>query len=175
VPVLHAFFKLFINNFEKHGEITQDEFEKLLDELHGKGSAPGAHAAQPVAAPVASAPVDSGDITDDEFERLLDELHGAGKSPSASSFATEPETPKAPEPATPAPTAPSADSDLMTDEEFEKLLDELHGSGKGPSIEELDFATKPASANSTNEPAAPTQPSGVTVSKWPCLIHWRGD
>ncbi|MGU3846973.1 chemotaxis protein CheA, partial [Vibrio diabolicus] len=23
-------------------EITQDEFEKLLDELHGKGSAPGA-------------------------------------------------------------------------------------------------------------------------------------
>ena len=140
-------------------EITQDEFEKLLDELHGKGSAPGAHAAQPAAAPVASAPVDSGDITDDEFERLLDELHGAGKSPSASSFATEPETPKAPEPATPAPTAPSADSDLMTDEEFEKLLDELHGSGKGPSIEELDFATKPASANSTNEPAAPTQPS----------------
>ena len=25
-------------------EITQDEFEKLLDELHGKGSAPGASA-----------------------------------------------------------------------------------------------------------------------------------
>ncbi|MGR5234804.1 chemotaxis protein CheA [Vibrio sp. WZ-1] len=140
-------------------EITQDEFEKLLDELHGKGSAPGTHAAQPAAAPVASATVDSGDITDDEFERLLDELHGAGKSPSASSFASaEPETPKAPEPATPAPTAASADSDLMTDEEFEKLLDELHGSGKGPSIEELDFATKPASANSTNAPAAPTQP-----------------
>lgn len=49
---------------------------------------------------------------------------------------------------TPAPQpSASGDSDLMTDEEFEKLLDELHGSGKGPSVEELEAATKPASAN----------------------------
>ncbi|MCZ8488118.1 hypothetical protein O9992_14305 [Vibrio lentus] len=37
----------------------------------------------------------------------------------------------------------SEGDDLMTDEEFE-LLDQLHGSGNGPSIEELDAATKPA-------------------------------
>ncbi|WP_154203464.1 chemotaxis protein CheA [Vibrio harveyi] len=148
-------------------EITQDEFEKLLDELHGKGSAPGASA--PAAPTPVSAPsLDSGDITDDEFERLLDELHGVGKSPSASEVAPV-ETPKAPEPAAPAASA-STDGDLMTDEEFEKLLDELHGSGKGPSIEELDFATKPASENITPEApkAAPApQPAPVAAAPSP--------
>ncbi|MFZ3513414.1 chemotaxis protein CheA [Vibrio harveyi] len=151
-------------------EITQDEFEKLLDELHGKGSAPGASAPAAPAAPTpVSAPsLDSGDITDDEFERLLDELHGVGKSPSASEVAPV-ETPKAPEPAAPAASA-STDGDLMTDEEFEKLLDELHGSGKGPSIEELDFATKPASENITPEApkAAPApQPAPVAAAPSP--------
>ncbi|GEA21991.1 chemotaxis protein CheA [Vibrio harveyi] len=151
-------------------EITQDEFEKLLDELHGKGSAPGASApAAPVAPTPVSAPsLDSGDITDDEFERLLDELHGVGKSPSASEVAPV-ETPKAPEPAAPTASA-STDGDLMTDEEFEKLLDELHGSGKGPSIEELDFATKPASENITPEApkAAPApQPAPVVAAPSP--------
>ncbi|MDA0134832.1 chemotaxis protein CheA [Vibrio harveyi] len=148
-------------------EITQDEFEKLLDELHGKGSAPGASA--PAAPTPVSAPsLDSGDITDDEFERLLDELHGVGKSPSASEVAPV-ETPKAPEPAAPTASA-STDGDLMTDEEFEKLLDELHGSGKGPSIEELDFATKPASENITPEApkAAPApQPAPVAAAPSP--------
>ncbi|CAH1605166.1 chemotaxis protein CheA [Vibrio sp. V1B] len=149
-------------------EITQDEFEKLLDELHGKGSAPGALTPVPAAPATptqSNAPVtDSGDITDDEFERLLDELHGVGKSPSASEIAPV-EPPKAAEPAAPAGSAFSNDSDLMTDEEFEKLLDELHGSGKGPSLEELDFATKPASANVVPEaPKAEPDPAPQPVS-----------
>lgn len=43
----------------------------------------------------------------------------------------------------------------MTDEEFEKLLDELHGTGKGPSIEELDMATRPVATNTaSSEPKA---------------------
>ncbi|WP_038882137.1 chemotaxis protein CheA [Vibrio jasicida] len=156
-------------------EITQDEFEKLLDELHGKGSAPGALTPVPAvpATPTQSnAPAtDSGDITDDEFERLLDELHGVGKSPSASEIAPV-EPPKAAEPAAPAGSAFSNDSDLMTDEEFEKLLDELHGSGKGPSLEELDFATKPASANVVPEtpkaePAPAPQPVPVAAAPSP--------
>ncbi|EPN8461266.1 chemotaxis protein CheW [Vibrio cidicii] len=140
-------------------EITQDEFEKLLDELHGKGSAPGKPS--DVAAPVvksAAAPapaVDNGDITDDEFEKLLDELHGAGKSPSSSDFTSV--SPAAP--ATPAKSVAAADSDLMTDEEFEKLLDELHGTGKGPSIEELEMATKPASANVKETPKPAEKPA----------------
>ncbi|WP_045420125.1 chemotaxis protein CheA [Vibrio jasicida] len=152
-------------------EITQDEFEKLLDELHGKGSAPGALTPVPPAPATptqANAPAtDSGDITDDEFERLLDELHGVGKSPSASEIAPV-EPPKAAEPAVPAGSAFSNDSDLMTDEEFEKLLDELHGSGKGPSLEELDFATKPASANVVPEaPKAEPAPQPVPVAAAP--------
>ncbi|MFH0270446.1 chemotaxis protein CheW [Vibrio jasicida] len=156
-------------------EITQDEFEKLLDELHGKGSAPGALTPVPAAPATptqSNAPAtDSGDITDDEFERLLDELHGVGKSPSASEIAPV-EPPKAAEPAAPAGSAFSNDSDLMTDEEFEKLLDELHGSGKGPSLEELDFATKPASANVVPEapkaePAPAPQPVPVAAALSP--------
>ncbi|EPV8283471.1 MULTISPECIES: chemotaxis protein CheA [Vibrio] len=143
-------------------EITQDEFEKLLDELHGKGSAPGtsmsATPTTPSEPPQSSAPsVESGDITDDEFERLLDELHGVGKSPStAEAAASVPvEPPKAAEPSAPVSSSSNQDSDLMTDEEFEKLLDELHGSGKGPTLEELDMATKPASANVEQIPAKP--------------------
>ena len=123
-------------------DISEDEFERLLDELHGKGGSPtSASAPTPPPAPAAPQPVaDSGDITDDEFEKLLDELHGAGKSPTAAS--STPPPPPAP-PSAPV-SAMSEGDDLMTDEEFEKLLDQLHGSGNGPSIEELDAATKPA-------------------------------
>ncbi|RMO57882.1 Chemotaxis sensor histidine kinase CheA [Pseudomonas syringae pv. aptata] len=64
-------------------EITDDEFEALLDQLHGKGSFDGAVAAPVAAAPVAvaaKAPAAASDeITDHEFESLLDELHGKGK------------------------------------------------------------------------------------------------
>ncbi|WP_029859661.1 chemotaxis protein CheA, partial [Vibrio parahaemolyticus] len=75
------------------------------------------------------------------------------------------ETPKAPEPAAPAVSAASGDSDLMTDEEFEKLLDELHGAGKGPTLEELDMATKPASALAPEapKPAPVAQPAPVST------------
>ena len=141
---------------ESIDDITEDEFEKLLDELHGKGRAPGADTQQvePAAqAPQTPAPTPAssdagGDITDDEFERLLDELHGKGKGPSVNTPA-EPEKPKAPAPTTKASTPKSSsDSDLMTDEEFEKLLDELHGVGKGPSIEELEMATRPGKRES---------------------------
>ncbi|MEZ8106506.1 chemotaxis protein CheA [Vibrio cortegadensis] len=156
-------------------EISQDEFEKLLDELHGKGTAP--NAATPSApvtsssiasAPVASAPsstasvlASDGDITDDEFEKLLDELHGAGQSPSAASESAAPVTP--PPAPTPAPVATSSFSnadDLMSDEEFENLLDQLHGSGNGPTAEELEAATKPAIEN-----VAPQAPAAAPAPK----------
>ncbi|MDA0148022.1 chemotaxis protein CheA [Vibrio sp. LaRot3] len=146
-------------------EITQDEFEKLLDELHGKGSAPSAPAASaPTPAPAApSAPAGdmSGDITDDEFEKLLDELHGVGKGPGENEAQVA--APAAPTP--PPVSAPSSagDDDLMTDAEFEKLLDELHGNGKGPSIEELDAATKPAAQNVAPAPAAPAPAAAVAT------------
>ncbi|MEZ8060023.1 chemotaxis protein CheA [Vibrio splendidus] len=130
-------------------DISEDEFERLLDELHGKGGSPTASSVStPPPAPVAPQSVaESGDITDDEFEKLLDELHGAGKSPTAVGSAPPPP----PAPSSAPVSAMSEGDDLMSDEEFEKLLDQLHGSGNGPTIEELDAATKPAAA----KPIAP--------------------
>ncbi|MGL4829724.1 MAG: Hpt domain-containing protein, partial [Vibrio sp.] len=156
-------------------DISEDEFEKLLDQLHGKGNAPGSQAdqASPTSAVIKTAPIShsemSGDITDDEFEKLLDQLHGVGKGPSLES--TEPvapaksAVPKATDAPKPAATksTPGGD-DLMTDDEFEKLLDELHGTGKGPSVEELEMATRPAATNSASEAKAPvTKPAAVSA------------
>ncbi|MCX8048637.1 MAG: chemotaxis protein CheA [Methylohalobius sp.] len=52
--------------------ITEEEFERLLDALHGPGRAPGA---KPAKNPDAKAD----EITEEEFEALLDQLHGPGK------------------------------------------------------------------------------------------------
>ncbi|GLQ32358.1 chemotaxis protein CheA [Litoribrevibacter albus] len=115
-------------------EITEEEFEALLNELHGEGGSPSApkqaneEPAAPAPAPVAKS---SGgdDISEDEFDALLDQLHGAGKGPSAAKAEKAPEAPAAPAPAT-----GGSGGDIITDDEFENLLDELHGAGKGPSV-----------------------------------------
>ncbi|EKG0010991.1 chemotaxis protein CheA [Vibrio cholerae] len=169
-------------------DINEDEFEKLLDELHGKGKAPGAQSPQaPASAPAKAASVTNsdlnGDITDDEFEKLLDQLHGKGKGPSIETAApaapVTPSTPKATETPKPAAakSAPGGD-DLMTDEEFEKLLDELHGSGKGPSVEELEMATRPVAsspvssdAKASAEVSAPaTKPAAKPAAPAPAAV-----
>ena len=76
--------------------ITDDEFEALLDELHG-GTAPTAQKAE------------DGLIGEDEFEALLDQLHG-GAAPGAQSVAAAAPAPAiAPRPvAAPAPAKPAA-------------------------------------------------------------------
>ena len=125
-------------------EITEDEFEALLDELHG-GGAPGQAAStntepakpEPAQTSAPAASTDSDDITDEEFEALLDDLHGKGQ------FGGNEKS--APEPASAAAPASSAGDEEITDDEFEALLDQLHGSGQGP--------TKQGSA-----PAAPEPP-----------------
>mgnify|MGYP005752868433 CR=1 FL=1 len=70
-------------------DITDDEFEALLDQLHGAGKHGGVP--QQAEAPVAPAPAPragADDLIDDsEFEALLDQLHGAGKGPTAVSSA----------------------------------------------------------------------------------------
>lgn len=98
-------------------DITDSEFEQLLDSLNAAKAQ--AEAPAPVAVAPAQ-PVDSAsdEITDAEFESLLDQLHGKGQ------FA--PDAVSAPASA-PAPAA--ATSDEITDDEFEALLDQLHGKG----------------------------------------------
>ena len=100
--------------------ISDDEFEALLDQLHGDG-VPTSVVAPPVAEPavpppvaaapaLAVAPVRAGAeadvIGDDEFEALLDELHG-GAAPTSrvATPSVPPTTPPAP---TVAPAAPRA-------------------------------------------------------------------
>ena len=102
--------------------ISDDEFEALLDQLHGDG-VPTSVVAPPVAEPavpppvaaapaLAVAPVRAGAeadvIGDDEFEALLDELHG-GAAPTSrvAPPPVPPTTPPAPAP-TVAPAAPRA-------------------------------------------------------------------
>lgn len=126
-------------------EISEDEFEALLDELHGD-SAPGKKSkpSEPVAASAAS----DDDITDDEFEALLDQLHGEGqfKKEGGDTPASAP----APAPA-PAPAASSGGGDDdITDDEFEALLDQLHGSGKAPTVD-----AKPATPKEEKPKATP--------------------
>ncbi|HEB77989.1 MAG TPA: chemotaxis protein CheA [Methylothermaceae bacterium] len=62
-------------------EITEEEFEKLLDALHGPGGAPGKTktAGEQREDPEASPDRPNDEITEEEFEALLDQLHGPGK------------------------------------------------------------------------------------------------
>lgn len=117
-------------------EISDDEFESLLDELHGSG-APGRDTSANLPPP-ATKETASEDITDDEFEAILDQLHGQG------SFIPGEVAVSAPVEKTPAKTEDKAkakaSSDDISDDEFESLLDELHGKGKAP------VAVVPASA-----------------------------
>lgn len=95
-------------------EITDEEFESLLDQLHGAGKFSGAAAGETVPSappPPAPTPTASGDdISDDEFEALLDQLHGKGAAPSglaeqASASAAATGGAKSPPPPPPKPAA----------------------------------------------------------------------
>ncbi|WP_085716994.1 chemotaxis protein CheA [Pseudomonas sp. B28(2017)] len=109
------------------GDITDNEFEQLLDSLNSVKAQAEAPAA--VSVPVSDT-VASDEITDAEFESLLDQLHGKGQ------FAVD-----AVAPAPVAPEAPKAagDSSDITDDEFEALLDQLHGKGNF-AVEALESA-----------------------------------
>lgn len=132
-------------------DITEEEFERMMDELHGKKGAPAASSAPASTAPASPAAGTSGsdDITDDEFESILDQLHGKGSFiPDSAAAATDkPASTAAPAAATGA-TAKKSD-DEIDDAEFEALLDQLHGKGKAP----VDVAGPAAAA--APAPAAP--------------------
>ncbi len=121
------------------GDITDDEFEQLLDSLHGP-----ADTASPSAASAPTATGSGDEITDDEFEALLDQLHGKGASTAAASAVAS-------APPSPGPAATSAAAgDEINDDEFEALLDELHGKGSAPGL----AASSSPAATSAPEPEA---------------------
>ncbi|HLT14188.1 MAG TPA: chemotaxis protein CheA [Marinobacter sp.] len=140
-------------NQDDAGDITDEEFEKLLDALADEKS---------VAAPVepSGSDADSGasaggdDITDDEFEALLDQLHGKGKftGPAESGSTGNSES-------NDSSGGAAGNPDLITDDEFESLLDELHGKGASPG------AGSGEAAKSAPEPKAEVKPEPQPVEK----------
>ena len=149
-PVVSAVTSPVSSTESSIDEITDDEFERLLDELHGPGKAPAVTASNTASATSSEV---VGDITDDEFEALLDQLHGAGKHVGRPNTTSSSPTPVPPPP--PAePVVSSTSDDQITDDDFEKLLDQLHGQGKGPS------AITPA-AHDTVEPVSHNQEQPV--------------
>ena len=126
-------------------EISDDEFEALLDQIHGKGQHGGAVDAPPPE-PTATQS-NSDEITDDEFEALLNELHGDAAPGSSKSEQFN----KASATNTSSGGASAQASDEINDEDFEALLDQLHGKGQGPTSA-ADTAPSP-------KPAAKPQPA----------------
>ena len=111
-------------------EISDDEFEKLLDTIHGEGQHGSELPTSASSVAVTSTESSSDEITEAEFESLLDQLHGSSAAEvSEQLLAVQP----------PASTVQStvavtnSSSETITDDEFDSLLDQLHGSGKGPN------------------------------------------
>ncbi|MBB6523452.1 chemotaxis protein CheA [Pseudoteredinibacter isoporae] len=142
-------------------EITQEEFDALLDELDGSKSE--AQASGKVDDIINS---DNPEITDAEFEALLDGLHGA--APKAEAPAAKP--------AAEAPKAAAGGGDEISEAEFDALLDDLHGKGQGPTaaaekpaedskvskIEPAKAKAAPKKAEPKKEAAKPAAKANVT-------------
>ncbi|GAB3480986.1 chemotaxis protein CheA [Marinomonas epiphytica] len=126
-------------------DITEDEFDALLNQLHGSG-APGIdESKKEESSPKVEQ--ESDDITEDEFEALLNQLHG-DQAPGASSAneaqSREPASSKKEEvkaektakaEASDTTESSASDSELITEDEFESLLDSLHGKGQAPKVD----------------------------------------
>lgn len=129
------------------GDITDDEFEQLLDALNDDKAPPAAASEAVAADAVASG---NGDINDDEFEALLDQLHGKGKFAGALAA-----------PAAAKETVAEASSDQpanISDDEFEALLDQLHGKGGSPTAAAATAPAAPAPEKSRKPPKFQQQP-----------------
>lgn len=125
--------------------ITDDEFEALLDQLHG----PVTSEVPATPEPSAKAAAASDEITDDEFEALLDQLHGAGQFKTEA--LVEHTQTVASDTQDTAVDSAAKDSELITDDEFESLLDQLHGKGK------FQVTPKKPAASSKTAPDAAAQ------------------
>jgi two-component system, chemotaxis family, sensor kinase CheA len=132
------------------GNISNNEFEALLDSLYGQGGAPGTAVAS--APPIKS----DGRIGEDEFEALLDSIHGKGAVPGG--------PPDGKSPVTAAKVEPAG---AIGDDEFEALLDNLHGKGGLPGSQSavalptvaVASAPAPGIAATVEMPMAPAVPA----------------
>ncbi|MBH9347887.1 chemotaxis protein CheA [Pseudomonas aeruginosa] len=136
-------------------DITDDEFEQLLDALQGD-EAPASAVAEAPAAPAGD------EISDAEFEALLDQLHGKGKFVPPAVSAEPAQVPaEAVEPAA------AAAGDDISDDEFAALRDELHGKGKFNGASEAVAAAAAVAKNiAAKSPAAkPVAPAKAAAAR----------
>ena len=103
-------------------DITDEEFDELLNALDGSDT--------PAPAPAAAAGDGSEDITEEEFDALLDELHGKGKFDPNNLTADKSSDSEEKPVVESKPAAQSSSDEMITEDEFDALLDELHGKGK---------------------------------------------
>ncbi|MDX1553955.1 MAG: chemotaxis protein CheA, partial [Marinobacter sp.] len=148
---------------EDSGDITDDEFEQLLDALEDEKNSAPASSGEGTQSQAAGDDSSTGgdEISDDEFEALLDQLHGKGQ------FAGPPETGKAdeqkPEPSE--HTGSKSTDDLISDDEFEKLLDDLHGKGGSPTAETTNTSPAPSDSKPAGKPASPASTAPAMPSR----------
>ncbi len=142
------------------GDITDDEFEALLDALDApetavnleQESGGGAALEEDDLFGESSPPsTDDSDISEEEFEALLDKIHGKGKFGSVETAEVTGDH---------TTTASTSNSDEITEAEFEALLDQIHGKGKfsAPSAAEITAATPPQASSPPKAKAPATPP-----------------
>lgn len=155
---------------ENTGDITDDEFEKLLDAI----SEPVANKPAKAAAPAPAVNEAGEEISEDEFEALLDQLHGKGKGPGIAATSA-PAGPAAP---VPAAVSSTASGDDISEDEFEALLDQLHGKGKGPGISAASApATKSAEPSAGNQAKPAVGSDTINEDEFEALLdqlHGKG-
>ena len=125
-------------------EITDEEFESLLNDLHGKGE----FAADNLESQGSNSYEENkknDEITEDEFESLLDNLHGEG-SFSANNSASESSTSDKKT----GTYEENKKDDEISEDEFESLLDDLHGKGSFSTSSSKD-GTKEENAQKNTE------------------------
>jgi len=132
--------------------------------------------AEPEAAPeppsesVAAGAEPADEITEQEFEALLDALSGQPQSGAAPAESVPPEPTASTSAEVSAAGGPPVeeepageDTDLITDEEFENLLDQLHGKGAFTAAP----APKAAAESAPSSPPPAPQPSTAPASAKP--------
>ncbi len=161
------------------GEITDEEFENLLDTLQkdGDSKAVPKKDTKPKAVPSSNKAKSSNndEISDDEFEALLDNLHGEGAGPKVSAGKTNIAKKETSEVSS-SKSKPKSNADEISDDEFESLLDDMHGKGKGPKVSKDNKETQsekvqiaatkaPKPVKKTDAPKAPNRATAVPVAK----------
>lgn len=176
-----------------NNEISEDEFDSLLDQLHGQGAGPGAATSHVESKPNAEtsdtklSSVKKADSQSQPAEDLFGTDSSSSEGIASSDEISEDEFEAlldqlhgsgkgpAPIPVPPATPAASGVSDLISDSEFEDLLDQLHGAGKGPTIASPAPESKPLAAvkSKPDEPSStkkiiakpPAKPSSTSPAK----------